>query len=775
MSRELKEDFVHFPAVFPEEGRLYLGEKTVLDNYYNQEFELRAYQRGAESRGTTKARGGCAKSLHVSIFFDGTNNNQLADTQADPSHPTNPARLFHAALNKTSEGFFSYYIPGVGTPFPEIGELEYTTLGMSSGAGGENRINWGLLRIIDVLCLTLVGDELNLTVARSCLREMATPYIDFRPGSPSRRNAFKKLLETLRPCLEKSQPKYPAIKLFVYGFSRGAAEARAFVNWLSEMFDTPPGAEKPEQALLGIRVSVEFLGIMDTVASVGTTDMGLFVDGHASWADDTQKLPDAERFPNWIKVCKHFVAAHEQRLSFPVDSARYKDGRYPPYATEVLYPGMHSDVGGGYPRGDQGKALAGAEHVLSQIVLHDMYAAAFKAGAPLTVLRKCLPEWLREKHDYRSMPGNAIREFDISPELVRRFNAWRHTLGLDEETLNQTVEFGEAIDSGQTLEAAMANQMHWLTAWRIDRYARGKYAQLPFYLNATEKDAATQAMERQARKKLQASARADNETKLAGASTPAEHVGIPVPADYEPTVDKTQLSQAAGEFKADYRFSPSRRPHNGVMHAKLLPGLEAISDVYLLLRVDQALERRAIIKHAAPIATKLFPQHIGPHYRVSDDPTLAAIVALFDDQVHDSRAWFLHDLLKAREPWGGYLQHRVIFFDTISNKRLRLFAVGGHPVGIAPSVHPREYVLHYYGPRDYGLPEYEVADAATGEVLPFVGGAPDNLEYSYAFGDTVKRLRSERLAAEQDLRIATLIADMEAEGVQMVPAKGAKA
>ncbi|WP_228745713.1 DUF2235 domain-containing protein, partial [Klebsiella pneumoniae] len=30
------------------------------------------------------------------------------------------------------------------------------------------------------------------------------------------------------------------------------------------------------------------------------------------------------------------------------------NGKYPPCATEVVYPGMHSDIGGGYPPGDQG-------------------------------------------------------------------------------------------------------------------------------------------------------------------------------------------------------------------------------------------------------------------------------------------------------------------------------------------------------------------------------------------------------------------------------------
>ena len=49
------------------------------------------------------------------------------------------------------------------------------------------------------------------------------------------------------------------------------------------------------------------------------------------------------------------------------------NGKYPLYATEVVYPGMHSDIGGGYPPGDQGKANGEDDALLlSQIALHDM-------------------------------------------------------------------------------------------------------------------------------------------------------------------------------------------------------------------------------------------------------------------------------------------------------------------------------------------------------------------------------------------------------------------
>ena len=112
------------------------------------------------------------------------------------------------------------------------------------------------------------------------------------------------------------------------------------------------------------------------MASVGIANIAPFAEGHMGWADDTMELPDN----GLIKKCTHLVSSHEQRLCFPLDSICRSDGTYPSYATEVVYPGMHSDIGGGYPPGDQGKAVGHNDsNLLSQIALRDMYASAFEA------------------------------------------------------------------------------------------------------------------------------------------------------------------------------------------------------------------------------------------------------------------------------------------------------------------------------------------------------------------------------------------------------------
>ncbi|POF41280.1 hypothetical protein B0D71_13735 [Pseudomonas laurylsulfativorans] len=319
MSEVKNRDSVHVPALFPNAGRLPCDPETVRANYQRQTAEVELYRQKLNAQRGFRGASTCARALHISLFFDGTKNNEPYDThKAKPPHPTNIARLFHASLDRPENGYFGYYIPGVGTPFPEIGELDFSTMGMAFANRGEDRINWGLLRIADALSFSLNNQQrLDLPVAQTKLKAMATTWPMTALGKSSRRQAMASLLEPLRAKVATAQPTVLAIKLFVYGFSRGAAEARTFVTWLSELFDTPQGAERPEQKLLGLPLSIEFLGLLDTVASVGSARAAPFAEGHMDWVDGTQALPDVGRFPEWIKDCRHFVAAHEQRLCFP--------------------------------------------------------------------------------------------------------------------------------------------------------------------------------------------------------------------------------------------------------------------------------------------------------------------------------------------------------------------------------------------------------------------------------------------------------------------------
>lgn len=329
------------PPFFPGGGRLPTDIRKVTENYNKQAWEENRFRQTVDERGQRR-HSACCHSLHISLFFDGTNNNEHNDTKSQ--HPSNIARLFHASIqddDAKGRGYFSYYMPGVGTPFPEIGELDYSEDGLKYATGGEDRINWALVQVASALSFALNNkQEIDRVVAKAKVESMSTfkaPLMSIF-GAGRRRQVMKGLLEPLRDRVSKARPQVLGVKLYVYGFSRGAAEARTFVTWLSQLFDTPDGAEHPVQTLLGLPVSIEFLGLLDTVASVGIAHVTPFFAGHMDWADDTQLLPDAKNFKDFVKCCRHFVAAFEQRACFPLDSIRNEDGNYPPILMKSCTP-----------------------------------------------------------------------------------------------------------------------------------------------------------------------------------------------------------------------------------------------------------------------------------------------------------------------------------------------------------------------------------------------------------------------------------------------------
>lgn len=438
---------------------------------------------------------------------------------------------------------------------------------------------------------------------------------------------------------------------------------------------------------LKIPVSVEFLGLLDTVASVGVAHVAPVAEGHMSWADNTQELPNEKTYGGLIKNCVHLVSSHEQRLCFPLDSIRRADGQYPANSKEIVYPGMHSDIGGGYPPGDQGKANGEDDSLLlSQIALNDLYCRAFHAGAPLKVPGESLPTDL-QKDKWRALVLDVLTEFDVDTSLINRFNAWRElTLHLPPSGKKITDEQAAQYDPPQasvSLEKALENQIAWITAWRIDRYAKGTMLNTPFYLRASDKDGNPGALETSKAKRdlKQGAVEARRKEKIA--SQPADKMdelvleaGI---KDFDPDIAQTQLKQASVEFGEDYRQQLRSPTSIGQLVLAAIP-----HNSIFLLNIDDRPREYALIKASADtkVAT-LFP----PLGEASNADTPAGLVrALFDDQIHDSRAWFMHYTLGTREPWGSYFLYRMIYFGDNCNKSLSPLTIAGDIVGAATVV-----------------------------------------------------------------------------------------
>ncbi|WP_051376862.1 T6SS phospholipase effector Tle1-like catalytic domain-containing protein [Burkholderia sp. WSM2232] len=314
----------------------------------------------------------CEQRPWFSFFFDGTGNNRFLD--AEQRKWSNVARLFDGHILDEPLLVKRYY-PGVGTPLDTSNPSwidsvrDGEALGGGSGAGSDARLQ---------------------------------------------------LAETdLRKALENNH-RVVRIDVAVFGFSRGAALARAFVNRILDKCEYRDGQPywPCGTALDGKSAPIHFrfLGIFDTVESVGVPAHNL--------TGMKMAIPDA------VENCLHLVAAQEIRSAFALTRLGAVGGKH----REIVYPGVHSDVGGGYRPGEQGRS-----DMLGRLPLNRMRLEAAMAGVPFTP------------------PA------DLSPKVANMF-------GYDQAVKDGFDEYMRAVDIGQTLEEQIAAHMRLCYGWLSVRY-----------------------------------------------------------------------------------------------------------------------------------------------------------------------------------------------------------------------------------------------------------------------------------------------------------------
>lgn len=340
----------------------------------------------------------CECYVSAGFFFDGTGNNNKNDLPK--LKHSNIARLFSTYRAEPKRGYFGIYIPGVGTNFPLIGEFGESDLGNGFGIGCEARVLYAMLSLFNLLYSTAFGqqeyfsgDEVRVlcSVGKRAKGSHADLQIlaklglstgllmpDFF-GVGQRNDFFLSQSKILASKLTAGKPIIKECFIDVFGFSRGAAEARVFCSWLERILVAGKFS--------GIPIRFRFVGLMDTVASGGfwsSVGAGIknVADGHSGWA-----AVEYLRLPNTLENCVHMVAMHELRKNFPLDEAGL-NGSLPPNTQEFAYPGSHSDVGGGYEANELGVSGGKDMHQsdalkLSQIPLNHMFDCAIAAGAPM--------------------------------------------------------------------------------------------------------------------------------------------------------------------------------------------------------------------------------------------------------------------------------------------------------------------------------------------------------------------------------------------------------
>ena len=137
--------------------------------------------------------------------------------------------------------------------------------------------------------------------------------------------------------------KVKTVQFDIFGFSRGAAAARHFANEVMKGEQSPLAQLIPANSSLflegfawrtSIDVSINFIGIFDTAAAIGS-----MANGDFSVHDANNPGVNLYLAPDIAKKVVHLVARDEHRHNFSLNSAGNAD---------IVLPGVHSDLGGGY-------------------------------------------------------------------------------------------------------------------------------------------------------------------------------------------------------------------------------------------------------------------------------------------------------------------------------------------------------------------------------------------------------------------------------------------
>lgn len=135
------------------------------------------------------------------------------------------------------------------------------------------------------------------------------------------------------------------LSLDLFGFSRGAAAARHAAHQILKGADGQLAEAFRGQGLKWPdKVSIRFVGLFDTVAGIVN-----FSSLDLSAGNDQNDPVELYLDPDKVGHVVHLVAADEKRTNFALNSVKSTDGSLPANFREIVLPGAHSDVGGGYP------------------------------------------------------------------------------------------------------------------------------------------------------------------------------------------------------------------------------------------------------------------------------------------------------------------------------------------------------------------------------------------------------------------------------------------
>jgi hypothetical protein len=120
----------------------------------------------------------CQQCLTLNFFFDGTGNNLDADLVS--MQHSNVAKLFQSRLlDDNVVNRYSFYVPGLGTYFEEIGDRGNTKTGKGAGGMGEERLEWAFKKFDKALAIAVARAQNPTNKIRfktQCIRLFTRDY-----------------------------------------------------------------------------------------------------------------------------------------------------------------------------------------------------------------------------------------------------------------------------------------------------------------------------------------------------------------------------------------------------------------------------------------------------------------------------------------------------------------------------------------------------------------------------------------------------------------------
>lgn len=227
--------------------------------------------------------------------------------------------------------------------------------------------------------------------------------------------ALAAVAQQVRDCLASHRQALPGkITFDLFGFSRGAAAARHLANRLAEAAEGLPGELQCHRV-------IEFIGLFDTVAAIVAPLRGNFDPATDDY--DGLQLGLGQGIARQVV---QLVAGDERRRNFPLLRC----------GNDIVVPGVHSNIGGGYPatlreqvllckpQSNRVPAATPAEHTRAYAAVQALLASAYgQLGDP----QPCLQVWeepVSEGRGKREDPEKQVyvavyREREVSGHLSR--------------------------------------------------------------------------------------------------------------------------------------------------------------------------------------------------------------------------------------------------------------------------------------------------------------------------------------------------------------------